>query len=89
MGLGDVVMPGILVIATYYYTAGITQGLSVFFLPFSVVFGTLLGFFILMTFVRKGKPQAGLPFLCGGAIAGYFVSSYLQFGALVGIGFQF
>ena len=78
LGLGDVVMPGILVIAAYY---NIEQGLPI---ALATILGTLLGFTILMTFVLKGKPQAGLPCLCGGAILGYLLSSYLIFGKIVG-----
>jgi len=79
MGLGDVVMPGILVAASFNF---IENGLPI---AISVIIGTLVGFVILMTFVIKGKPQAGLPCLCGGAIAGYIISSYLLFGKLVGL----
>jgi len=79
MGLGDVVMPGILV-ATVYTT--IPNGLPV---ALSVLAGTLVGFAALMTFVIKGKPQAGLPLLCSGAILGYLISSYVFFGTLVGL----
>jgi presenilin-like A22 family membrane protease len=49
--------------------------------------GTLIGFTLLATLVMKGKPQAGLPLLCSGAILGYLVSSLLLFGRLVGLGF--
>jgi presenilin-like A22 family membrane protease len=83
MGLGDIVMPGILVAAIYH---NIDKGLP---LAVSVIIGTLFGFIILMTFVIKGKPQAGLPFLCGGAIVGYVVSSYVIFGKLVGLTLSF
>ena len=79
MGLGDIVMPGILVVAIY---STIDNGLS---LAVSVVAGTLVGFSILMIFVMKGKPQAGLPCLNGGAILGYLIGSYLIFGELVGL----
>jgi presenilin-like A22 family membrane protease len=84
MGLGDVVMPGILVVAAYQ---NIPDGLPI---ALSVLAGTLIGFLVLMTFVIKGKPQAGLPLLCGGAILGYFVSSLFFLGAtgtLHGLGF--
>jgi presenilin-like A22 family membrane protease len=83
MGLGDVVMPGILVVAAY---KNISNGLPI---AVSVLAGTLVGFLVLMTFVIKGKPQAGLPLLCGGAILGYLISSYVFFGELVGLGFSF
>jgi presenilin-like A22 family membrane protease len=55
------------------------------FIALSVMLGTLLGFTVLMAFVIKGKPQAGLPYLCTGAILGYLVSSYLVFGGIVGL----
>ena len=83
MGLGDIVMPGILVVATY---TNIDNSLPI---ALSVMIGTLFGFAVLMAFVMKGKPQAGLPCLCGGAIAGYVVSSLLLFGELRGLTFSF
>jgi len=83
MGLGDVVMPGILVVAVY---SNVSNNLP---LALSVLIGTLVGFTVLMVFVMKGKPQAGLPCLCGGAIAGYLIASYLLFGELAGINLPF
>jgi presenilin-like A22 family membrane protease len=80
IGLGDIVMPGILVVAAYH---NIPNGLPV---ALAVLAGTLIGFLVLMTFVIKGKPQAGLPLLCSGAILGYLISSYVFFGAFVGLG---
>jgi presenilin-like A22 family membrane protease len=82
MGLGDVVMPGILVASAFYNITA--NGLLV---ALSVMLGTLLGFVVLMAVVIKGKPQAGLPYLCSGAILGYLVSSYVLFGELVGLTF--
>lgn len=79
MGLGDVVMPGILVVSTYH---NISNGLPV---ALCVLVGTLVGFLVLMTFVIKGKPQAGLPLLCSGAILGYLISSFVFFHTLVGL----
>jgi presenilin-like A22 family membrane protease len=80
MGLGDVVMPGILAASAFY---NITSGGLI--VALSVMLGTLAGFGVLVAFLVKGKPQAGLPFLCSGAILGYLVSSYLLFGRLVGL----
>lgn len=80
MGLGDVVMPGILVVSTFHNITA--NGLLV---TFSVILGTLIGFVALMASVIKGKPQAGLPYLCSGAVLGYLVSSYILFGKLVGL----
>jgi presenilin-like A22 family membrane protease len=79
MGLGDVVMPGILVATVY---TGDPSWLPV---ALSVLVGTLVGFAALMTFVIKGKPQAGLPLLCSGAIIGYLISSYVFFGTFIGL----
>jgi presenilin-like A22 family membrane protease len=79
MGLGDIVMPGILVAASFYQNIA-NNG---FLVALSVMIGTLIGFAVLMSVVIKGKPQAGLPYLCSGAILGYFVSTYLLSGSLI------
>ncbi len=80
LGLGDVVIPGFLVTSTFHNIA--SNGLLI---ALSVMLGTLFGFAVLLTRVMKGKPQAGLPYLCSGAILGYVISSYLLFGELVGL----
>jgi presenilin-like A22 family membrane protease len=80
MGVGDIVIPGILAAAAFHNISG--NGLAI---GLSVIAGTLVGFAALMTFVVKGKPQAGLPFLCPGAILGYIISSLVLTGGLVGI----
>ncbi len=85
MGLGDIVMPGILV-AAVYRQIDTPEG---FLIAIGTIIGILIGFSILMTFVLKEKPQAGLPCLCGGAIIGYIVSSLILFGELKGLSFIF
>jgi presenilin-like A22 family membrane protease len=80
MGLGDIVFPGILAISAFHNLT--SNGLLI---ALSVMLGTLLGFALLMKSVIKGKPQAGLPYLCTGAILGYLVSSYIVFGGIVGL----
>ena len=94
MGLGDVIFPGMLVISaiTFLPETGMVVGslpLTSFFGwihldPLTVGLGTLLGGLIgyvgLMTQVAKGKPQAGLPLLNGGAILGYFVTGLIVYG---------
>jgi presenilin-like A22 family membrane protease len=82
MGVGDIVIPGILAIAAFH---GIPE--YGFLIGLSVLAGTLVGFAVLMAFVIKGKPQAGLPFLCPGAIIGYVISSILLTGGLAGLSF--
>jgi presenilin-like A22 family membrane protease len=77
LGLGDVVFPGILAVAAFHNLA--SNGLLV---ALFVLAGTLIGFMALMVLVAKGKPQAGLPFLCSGAILGYIISNLAIFGLL-------
>jgi presenilin-like A22 family membrane protease len=77
LGLGDVVFPGILAVAAFHNLA--SNGLLV---ALCVLVGTLIGFMALMVLVSKGKPQAGLPFLCSGAILGYIISNLAVFGLL-------
>jgi len=74
MGLGDLVIPGALVVSSKV-ALGWTVGI------FSMV-GSLIGFWILMTYVLSGRPQAGLPLLNGGAILGYLIGAYFVVGDL-------
>ncbi len=82
MGLGDIVVPGILVASAYTFLPKIPIGLtnSAFVVAMATMFGALLGFLLLMYFVLKGKPQAGLPLLNSGAIFAYLISSYAVLG---------
>jgi presenilin-like A22 family membrane protease len=81
MGLGDLVIPGCLVVSVYGALGPVGLPIVV-----SVMIGTLVGFIVLSVFVARGRPQAGLPFLCSGAILGYVVSSLILLGHLAGIG---
>ena len=72
LGLGDVVFPGMLVTSTYFNIE--VNGLLI---ALSVIFGILVGFAALARSTAKGNPQAGLPYLCTGAIIGYLLSSYI------------
>ena len=74
MGLGDLVIPGALVVS-----AKATLGWSVGLMS---MLGSIVGFFILMIFVLSGRPQAGLPLLNGGAIVGYFIGALFFTGDL-------
>jgi len=84
MGLGDVIFPGILVISALTWLPEGTSMLGFGSGPLMVAIGTLigglLGYFALMTRVAMGKPQAGLPLLCGGSILGYLISVLIFIG---------
>lgn len=75
MGLGDAIMPTILVVSANVflvekYGAELIAGFIT--IPaISAMIGTIIGFVALSILVMKGKPQAGLPFLNGGVILGY------------------
>lgn len=78
MGLGDVIIPGVLVASAFYYLSddafmGLPGNLVV---ALGALVGGLAGFAMLMRYVLKGNPQAGLPLLNGGTILGY-VAAYL------------
>jgi len=71
IGMGDLIMPSILVVSatffgtTYKYLGFIT-------LPsLGAIIGSVIGLVLLLTVVQKGKPQAGLPPINGGAIIGF------------------
>ena len=81
MGLGDVVMPTILVTSANFFvrTTAYTLPLigAVNIPAIGAIIGTFVGFWVLMGLVLRGKPQAGLPFLNGGVILGYAVGSLM------------
>jgi len=79
MGLGDIIIPGCLLVSIYW-----AFGLATWLIITATLAGTLLGFALLSVAVAGGKPQAGLPFLCGGALLGYAVSSLILYGRLIG-----
>ena len=75
MGLGDVIFPGMLVVSAVQWLP--SDGL---FVGLITMLGGLLGYLILMTYVAKGRPQAGLPLLNGGAILGYIIGGLIFVG---------
>ena len=77
VGLGDVVMPGIMVVSSYKFTGSLL-------ISSAVVAGIVVSFIVLMVYVSRGRAHAGLPFLNTGAIMGYLVSSLLIYRTLVG-----
>lgn len=89
MGLGDVIIPSVLVVSA----AANLSPMSVTGWPFPAMTvavltlaAVLLGFLSLMFLISKGRPQAGLPFLNGFAIMGY-AAAYLLVYQDLGFGF--
>jgi len=78
MGLGDAIMPTILVISANVFLVQKHNidlvGGFITYPAIGAMIGTLVGFFALSVLVMKGKPQAGLPFLNSGVIIGYIVA---------------
>ncbi len=69
MGFGDVMIPGIMVVSAarnYGLIAGI----------FTLI-GAVLAMILLTAMVNSGKPQPGLPYLNGGALAGFIAYLFL------------
>jgi presenilin-like A22 family membrane protease len=72
MGLGDTVMPTILAVSANVFIDA--PGIGFVNIPaLCTVLGTLVSHAALMYYVLKGKPMAGLPFLCTGAIVGFAI----------------
>ncbi len=86
IGLGDIIIPGALCVsALAFLPSGVAAmaGLHMY-APLLVALGTLaggaVGFAALMRYVLTGRPQAGLPLLNGGAIAGYVITYLAVYG---------
>ena len=76
MGLGDIIFPGMLVLsAVQWLETDYSFEIAIFTLT-----GSLLGYLALMSYVARGKAQAGLPLLNGGAILGYLVGGMIFIG---------
>ena len=84
MGLGDVIFPGLLCISAMTWLPDVSGPMG-FSAPVWVAIGTMIGslfgYCVLMTYVARGRPQAGLPLLNGGAIIGYFISAAIFIGS--------
>ena len=88
IGLGDLIVPGMMAVsawASFQNMAGnALPGLGPnLTLAVGTLIGSLGGFSILMRFVLNGNPQAGLPLLNGGALAGFFITNFLVFGTII------
>lgn len=73
MGLGDAVMPTMLAVSANAFLPGLPRLLGFVNVPaLGAILGTLASYGALMYIVvALKKPQAGLPFLCTGAILGF------------------
>ncbi|MGD1060257.1 MAG: presenilin family intramembrane aspartyl protease PSH [Methanomassiliicoccales archaeon] len=79
MGVGDAVIPAILTVSSYVFlpTASGSFQYASLTVALGVVAGSAIGFLVLMRYVLKGNPQAGLPLLNGGAIIGFLITYLL------------
>ena len=82
IGLGDAVIPTILVASAAFFRPGdagllAVPGLAVTLPALGAMAGTLCGLSGLLWLVTKGRAHAGLPLLNGGAIAGYLLGAAL------------
>ncbi|MFU8868303.1 presenilin family intramembrane aspartyl protease PSH, partial [Natronococcus sp.] len=78
IGLGDAIIPTILVAsAAYFLEAGALDvpGIALNVPALGAILGTLAGLLVLLGMVLKGRPHAGLPLLNGGAIGGYLLGA--------------
>src|SRR5437899_4515721 len=89
IGLGDLIIPGILSVSAFTFLndptlLGRSFGPVAPFMTVALgtVIGSLAGFFVLMRYVLKGNPQAGLPLLNGGALLGFLATSLLVYGTI-------
>ncbi|OGS48549.1 MAG: hypothetical protein A3K68_00030 [Euryarchaeota archaeon RBG_16_68_13] len=86
IGLGDFIIPGTMSVSAFTWldpfgpaVGGLAPNAVV---ALSTILGSLIGFGILMRFVLRGNPQAGLPLLNGGAITAFALSYVLVYGDL-------
>jgi presenilin-like A22 family membrane protease len=79
IGMGDLIMPSILVVSANVFL-NTTRLAGVITLPaLGAIIGSVIGLSLLLIVVQKGKPQAGLPPINGGAILGFLAGYGLSF----------
>ncbi len=71
IGMGDMIMPSILVVSANVFLKGYRVFGLVNLPALGAIIGSLAGLVVLLHFVNSGKPQAGLPPLNGGTILGF------------------
>jgi len=78
IGLGDAVIPAVLVASAATFSPAATLDVPLIGVNVPALLamvGSLAGLLVLMSWVIKGRPHAGLPLLNGGAIGGYLIGS--------------
>lgn len=78
LGLGDAIIPTVIVVsANWSVEASVLPlpGLAVNLPAGGAMIGTLLGF-LFLSMTSRARPQAGLPFLNGGAILGFLLGCF-------------
>jgi presenilin-like A22 family membrane protease len=80
VGLGDAVIPTVLVASAAFFAPGSVPSLGVpgiaLTLPtLTAMLGTFAGLLVLLWLVLKGRAHAGLPLLNGGTVLGYLAGS--------------
>lgn len=79
IGLGDAVIPTVLVAsAAHFAAAGVGTVLGIPLPALTAMIGTFAGLAVLLWMVLKGRAHAGLPLLNGGAISGYLIGALLS-----------
>lgn len=83
IGLGDAVMPTILVASAAFFAPETVPdlgvpGLALTLPALTAMVGTLCGLVVLLWLVMKGRAHAGLPLLNGGAIGGYLLGAMVS-----------
>ncbi len=85
MGLGDIVIPGTLIVSAFVWLPAAPSALGIganLAVALGALAGSLVGYGVLMRYVLRGNPQAGLPLLNGGALVGYALTYLLLFRSL-------
>jgi presenilin-like A22 family membrane protease len=73
IGMGDMIMPAILVVSANVFLKGWKIAGMINLPALGAIIGSVAGLAVLLHFVMSGKPQAGLPPICGGTILGFLV----------------